>query len=263
MFFFKARKRRRLREQPFPAEWAAIISRRVPAYRRLSPADRDELHGHIGVFLDEKRFEGCAGLEITDEIRLTIAAQACMLLLHRDTDYYPRLDTILVYPHRYLVKQVRQGPGGVVTEEYAMRLGESWQGAAAPHSGGPVVLSWDDVLGGAADAADGANVVYHEFAHQLDAESGAVEGAPALEGHGAYAAWARILGAEFNDLRRDLSLHRPTILSNYAATSPAEFFAVATEVFFERPDALRARHPALYRQLADYFRQDPAAAADN
>jgi Mlc titration factor MtfA (ptsG expression regulator) len=256
--FFKRRRRKRLREAPFPSHWREILERRVPYYMRLSPRDRRELEGHIQVFLAEKRFEGCAGLEITDEIRLTIAAQACILLLHRDTDYYPGLRTILVYPHRYIATSKAQGPGGVVIETSGVRLGESWHGSLSTAGGGPVILSWDDVRAGAADPRDGHNVVFHEFAHQLDGESGAVEGAPMLERGSLYATWARIFSAEFERLRVDLAWDRATLLGSYAATSPAEFFAVATEFFFERPAALRARHPQLYAQLAAFYRQDPA-----
>jgi Mlc titration factor MtfA (ptsG expression regulator) len=260
MFSLSRRRRERLKRRPFPPEWLAILRARVPCFNRLGPDDQRELLGHIRVFLAEKTFEGCNGLVITDEIRLTIAAQACILLLHRDTDYYPGLDTILVYPGRYRGRRVVTGPGGVVSESDEVRAGESWQGAISVRGGGPVILSWDDVRAGAADLHDGRNVVFHEFAHQLDGESGSIEGAPRLEHPSAYAAWARALSEEFDRLRVDLAWDRPTLLGGYAATNPAEFFAVATEFFFERPGALRQRHPALYDQLARFYRQDPAAA---
>lgn len=256
--FIRARRRGRLRGAAFPPSWQSILSARVPYYRQLSARDRRELEGHIRVFLAEKRFEGAQGLEITDEIRVTIAAQACILLLHRETDYYPGLRTIIVYPHRYVASGKSVGPGGIVTESNGVRLGESWHGVLSTHGPGPVVLSWDDVQRGAADPRDGANVVFHEFAHQLDGESGSVEGAPLLERGSLYATWARIFSAEFEKLRMDLAWERGTLLGGYAATSPAEFFAVATEFFFERPGALRAKHPALYAQLAAFYRQDPA-----
>ncbi len=251
MFGFKRKKRQRLREQPFPPQWRAILQRNVPYYRALTAAEQEELHGHIQVFLAEKRFEGCGGLEITDEIRLTIAAQACILLLHRQSDYYPRMSTILVYPRRFFVEAAQPAAGGFVIESLEDRLGESWYR-------GPVVISWDDVRQDAADAHDGHNVVFHEFAHQLDSESGAVEGAPALPRRSMYVAWARVLGREYRRLIRDLEQHRRTILDEYAATNPAEFFAVATEAFFEKPAALRRRHPELYEQLKGFYQQDPA-----
>ncbi len=254
MFGFKRRRRRRLKDQPFPFEWAAILERNVPCYRALSPSEQSQLQGHIQVFLHEKRFEGCAGVEITDEMRVTIAAQACMLLLHRQSDYYPRMKTIFVYPHGYPARSVGMDTSGIVTEANGPRLGESWYR-------GPVVLSWDDARKGAADARDGHNIVFHEFAHQLDSETGEHDGAPVLPRRSMYIAWARALGHDYRRLIDDIARDRKTVLDAYGATDPAEFFAVATEAFFERPDALRRRHPALYEQLQGFYRQDPAARA--
>src|SRR5690349_9356583 len=138
---FKQRRRARLRDAPFPPGWATALDA-LPAYRAIPPQDQRELRGHIQVFLDEKRFEGCAGLTMTDEIRVSIAAQACMLLLHRETDYYPGLTSILVYPAGYVADSKRVGPDGVVTEGPQPRLGESWSGLNSRLSGGPIVLSW-------------------------------------------------------------------------------------------------------------------------
>ncbi len=251
MFGFKRRRRQRLRNQPFPPEWVAFIEHNVPYYRRLTPDEQKELQGHILVFLDEKTFEGCGGLDITDEIRVTIAAQACMLLLHRDTDYFPLLTSILVYPHHYFAESKHHLPGGVVHEDIEGRLGESWYR-------GPVVLSWDDILSGAADPYDGHNVVFHEFAHQLDSESGSNEGAPVLPHPSMYTAWARVLSQEYKKLLIDLQRHHQHLIDAYGATNPAEFFAVVTELFFEKPVALQKLHPALYEQLAAFYQQDPA-----
>jgi Mlc titration factor MtfA (ptsG expression regulator) len=249
--FFKQRRRERLRSEPFPPEWEAILRRNVPCYARLIEADRRELQGHIKVFLAEKHFEGCGDLELTDEIRVTIAAQACLLLLHRETDYYPRLITILVYPHAYVAKSVEPIGGGVVLEGETCRLGEAW-------TGGVVVLSWDDVRAGAGDIHDGHNVVLHEFAHQLDQEDGAADGAPILDRRSMYVAWARVLGSEYEQLRRDAERGRQSVLDDYGATNPAEFFAVATECFFEKPNQMKKKHPELYEELKEYYRQDPA-----
>ncbi|SIO58271.1 hypothetical protein SAMN05444166_5615 [Singulisphaera sp. GP187] len=248
--FFKQKRREQLREAPFPADWLEIIERNMPLYRRLSEPDRSELQGHIQVFLSEKHFEGCGGLEMTEEIKLTIAAQACLLLLHRETDYYKRLITILVYPRAYVAKGVESLGGGVLLEGPQARLGEAW-------TDGVVVLSWDDVLSGAADIRDGQNVVLHEFAHQLDQEDGVADGAPILEHRSSYVAWARVLGSEYEQLRADEQQQRKTVLDTYGATNPAEFFAVATECFFEKPVQLRKKHPALYEELKEYYRQDP------
>lgn len=248
--WLRERRRSRIRERPFPGEWGTVLEQSVPLYRRLSETDRAELKGHIQVFVAEKRFEGAGGLAITDEIRVTIAAHACVLLLHRSTDYYPGLYTIIVYPGTYVARRAVREPIGIVSERAETRLGES-----SPR--GAVVLSWDAVEAAASDAGDCRNVVLHEFAHQLDAEDGSVDGAPILADRSRYITWARILGREYERLRRDTALGRRTMLDQYGATSPVEFFAVATECFFTRPELLKARHPELYAELRDYYRQDP------
>jgi MtfA peptidase len=249
--FFKHRRRKRLLAKPFPAAWLEIIERNVRFHACLPEADRRELEGLVKIFLAEKTFEGCGGLELTDEMKVTIAAQACSLLLHRQTDIYPRLDTILVYPSAYLARAVKPIGGPMVLEGETARLGESW-------TSGVVVLSWNDVRAGASDIHDGQNLVLHEFAHQLDREDGAINGTPLLEQKSQYLAWARVLSAEFERLRRDTEAGRSTVLDEYAATDPAEFFAVATECFFEKPRVLKKRHPALYEELKTFYRQDPA-----
>jgi Mlc titration factor MtfA (ptsG expression regulator) len=251
--FLKRWRRRRLQARPFPAAWKSVITRNVPVFRRLPAKDQAELCEHIQVFLAEKYFEGCGGLEITDEIRVTIAAQACLLLLHRKTDYYPRLVTILVYPsayitheHRYLGNDIwEEGPDGLL-------------GHTAPRMGS-LVLAWDEAKRGAADPADGTNLILHEFAHQLDFEDFEADGAPLLASHGEYRSWARIMRREFEKLQVAEEEDKPTVLDTYGSTNPAEFFAVATEAFFERPAALRAKHPELYGELAHFFHQNPAA----
>ena len=229
-----------------------------PFYHRLPEADQRELQGHVQVFLAEKSFEGCGGLIMTDEIRVCIAAQACLLLLHRNTDYYPELRSIVVYPSSFLVKTTRHLGSGVLEESHQARLGEAWQQGA-------VVLAWDAVCQGTAQPDDGRNVVFHEFAHQLDFEDGRADGAPVL-GRGdawsaqksRYAAWARVLSAEFERLRAEVLAGKNAVLDGYGATDPAEFFAVATESFFERPLEMRQKHPDLYEELKQYYRQDPA-----
>lgn len=249
---FKSRRRARLRALPLPDEWQRTIERNVPIVRRLPPADRAELFGHVQVFLAEKHFEGCGGLELTDEIRVTIAAQACLLLLHRDTDYYPLLTSILVYPSTYVVEGAHHLGGGVWEDGDEPHLGHTQSNLSA------LVLAWDASLGGARVVDDGENLVFHEFAHQLDFENGDANGTPLLESNGQYASWARVLGAEFDALRRASETGAPSVLDEYGAENPAEFFAVATEAFFERPTELRAKHAALYEQLRAFYRQDPA-----
>jgi hypothetical protein len=253
MFIFKKMRRRRLRQKTFPADWIHILTSNVPYYGRLSPVDRQELHGHIQVFLAEKYFEGCGGLAVTEEMKVIIAGQACILLLHREADYYPKLVSILVYPTAYLAHHRERDSAGLVTEGIEQRQGESW-------SHGTVVLSWDDVRAGIADAQDGHNVVYHEFAHQLDIEDGhQADGSVTLPRGSMYSAWARIFSREYRALKKDLAAGRKTVLDSYAATSPAEFFAVATECFFEIPLAVKEKHPELYAELKLYYNQDPAA----
>ena len=248
---FKSKRRARLRGTPLSAEQRAIVLRNVPYVSTLSDEDQRELEGHMQVFLAEKRFEGCGGLAMTDEIRLTIAAQACVLLLHRETDYYSGLGSILVYPSAYVVKGTRQKLGDLVVESDQVRVGESWVRGA-------VVLAWDAVQRGASNSHDGHNVVLHEFAHQLDAEDGAMNGAPDLGRPSSYSAWARALGAEYQELLARVAAHQPGDIDAYGAISPAEFFAVVTEAFFEKGARLRAKHPDLYEVLRAFYRQDPA-----
>lgn len=243
-------------ERPLPSAWLEIIERNVPYYRTLPRDDRRELQGLIQVFLAEKQFEGCGGLEMTDEIRVTIAAQACMLLLHRETDFYPGLYSILVYPDAYVAPSAGRDRMGAVSEELEVRLGESW-------NRGVIVLSWSDTLHGAADMHDGHNVVFHEFAHQLDVEDGRADGAPRLTKPTMYTTWARVLGREYRALIAGIEQRRRTLIDRYGATNPAEFFAVITEFFFERPVELRRRHPELYEELRKFYRQDPASFSES
>ena len=247
----KQRRRRWLRAQPFPKESLRIIELNIPFFQRLSAADQAELLGHIQVFLAEKRFEGCGGLELTDEICVTIATQACLLLLHRKTDYFPRLLTILVYPSTYMAEEKRQIEGPVWEEGRMARLGETGRQLGA------MVLAWDAAKSGAADPSDGKNVVLHEFAHQLDYENHAADGAPALRTREQQLSWRAVMRTEFASLRAADETGIPTLLDTYGATDPAEFFAVSIEAFFERPCALRTLHPKLYAELQRYFRQDP------
>jgi Mlc titration factor MtfA (ptsG expression regulator) len=249
--WLRRRRRAAILRRPFPGEWRALVEKNVPLVARLAAEDRASLFGHIQVFLAEKHFEGCGGLELTDEVRVTIAAQACLLLLHRETDYYPNLVSILVYPTTYVVRAGQRTPDGLVAEGPQARLGESWARDV-------VVLAWDSVLSGAADIHDGHNVVLHEFAHQLDQEGGSGDGAPVLPRRSMYVAWARVLGHDFEQLVRNVEHHHRTLIDRYGATNPAEFFAVVTETFFEKPRQLRSKHPELYAQLAAFYRQDPA-----
>jgi len=249
--FFKRRRRKRILQQPFPDSWREWVANHVPATSFLSPEERRQLEGHIQIFLYEKQFEGCGGLEITDEIRVTIAAQACLLLLNRKAKYYPSLRRILVYPSSYFAKNAHN------PDEVSHRLGESWQY-------GPVVLAWDASKSGGAIASDGLNVVIHEFAHQLDQMDGGADGVPILapedevdERLSQYRTWARIFSKEFVKFRKKAAKRRKTVIDHYGATNEAEFFATATEAFFEKPRQLKKKKPDLYAELQAFYQQDP------
>ena len=244
-------RRKRLKNQPFPAAWLSILEQHISLYRRLPSRDREELRGNVQVFIAEKNFEGRGGLEMTDAIRVTVAAQASLLLLHRRTDYYPGLSSIVVYPGEYLAPYLETDEWGIVTEGTDRRSGESC-------GEGTLVLSWEDVLAEGLDVHEGYNVVLHEFAHQLDADEGITSGTPLLGRRSGTDSGEDILQRECERLREDAELGRPTVLDPYGAENPAELFAVATESFFETPYPLKKRHPELYAELVRYYRQDPA-----
>jgi Mlc titration factor MtfA (ptsG expression regulator) len=216
----------------------------------MPAAQRRRLERLVQQFLYQKKFVGCAGLELTDEMRVTIAGQACLLLLGRGEAVYPGLDTVLLYPGAFLVPRREVDAAGVVTERRQDLLGESW-------GDGRVVLSWEHVRR-AGLAPEGAhNVVLHEFAHQLDSESGNTNGAPYLGSRASYRSWAEVLSRDYANLRAEAFFGEHGVLDHYGATSPAEFFAVATESYFEQPWRLAARHPALYEEFLKYYRVDP------
>ena len=240
-------RRKRLRAPPFPAAWRRILRRRVPAVARLPFDLQRRLKRHIQVFVAEKAFIGCQGQAITPEVRVTIAAQACLLLLgHDEPDCYPRLTQILVYPDTFFTRREQALGNGLVREQRLSMSGESW-------SQGQLILSWADVVAGAADPDDGHNVVLHEFAHQIDQDSGSADGRPWRPSAALRRRWARVMDAAFERLRLEPS----TVIDAYGATQPAEFFAVVTELFFERPHALAAEAPAVYRELTELYNLHP------
>jgi MtfA peptidase len=253
----KEQRRKKLQSAPFPPDWKRIVETRCPFYHRLPEPDRGELERHINVFMAEKKFEGCGGLDLNDDIRVCIAAHACLLLLHRNTDHYSRLRTILIYPGTYVAPTLRHIGSGVMEERQESRAGESWREGA-------VVLAWDAVCSGILAPENGYNVVLHEFAHQLDYEGGQADGVPLL-GNGEsfsmrrrrYADWSRVMRAEYERLRGQAQRGESTVLREYGATNPAEFFAVATECFFGKPHAMREQHPELYEEMSWYYQQDP------
>ncbi len=251
---FAARRRERARRLalPFPRAWREILERNVPLYERLSADQRQRLEAQVQRFLLDLSFEGCGGLEVDDEIRVTIAGQACLLSLRHDQRPFPRLRSILVYPTAYSSDGTRVTEGGFMEEGEQSRLGESW------HQG-YVVLAWDAVLHGASDLDDGHNVVLHEFAHQLDQEDGVADGVPLFDHPLRYGQWARVLERDFEKLVARSSRGHNTVLDAYGATNKAEFFAVATETFFEKPHALERRYPELYELLCEFYGLEPTA----
>lgn len=235
---------------PFPAEWVKLLEENIQVYRQLPMPLRLQLRRLIKQFLHQKHFSGAGGLEINDEIRVTIAAEACMLVLNRSAGVYPRLRYIIVYPSSFTVERGNPDQAGVVSHHPRGLLGESWQS-------GKIILAWDSVLHGSRNFLDGQNVVLHEFAHQLDSETGSANGAPLLGGASSYSTWATVLSGEFADLQADSRRGKRSLLDHYGATNPAEFFAVATETFFEKPVQMAKHHHELFKTLKSYYRIDP------
>jgi Mlc titration factor MtfA (ptsG expression regulator) len=248
---FKSLRRKELRNAPFPELWNRIVDQNVHQYERLSGAERAKLRKDLRVLVAEKDWEACRGLEMTDEIRVTIAAQACLLTLGFDSDSYPDVTTILVYPTEFVAPERRERPGGVVHEFRSRRIGEAW-------THGPVVISWADALAGGRGESDGRNVVLHEFAHKLDMRTGPPDGVPKLMNDAQYREWEAVMSCEFAELVSRSHAGDSTLLDTYGATHAAEFFACATECFFERPVEMREQHPRLYGALQGYYRQDTA-----
>lgn len=254
--------RRKLFSKPFPSTWQTVLQQRLSIYKKLPQHLQQQLHQEIQLFIFDKKFVGCEGLQITEEIKLLIAAQACLLLINHPTTGYNKLRWIYVYPYSFISKQQIRDDNGIVSNQNSHLLGVSW-------SNGRVILSWADVENGLNDFTDGHNVTLHEFAHQLDSESGATNGAPLLSKNNNYKTWAMVLSKEFEQLQQlaleqlqlQLQQQQPStssnILDTYGATNPAEFFAVATEVFFERPHAMYKNHADLYVQLKAYYQLDP------
>jgi Mlc titration factor MtfA (ptsG expression regulator) len=250
-------RRAETRKRPFPPEWEATVRMNLPHYCVLDDTERAELHAMIQVFVEEKNWEGCGGLELTDEIRVTIAAQACLLQLGLPHDYYRNVMSILVYPSTVVPPEYHPGVfenvGGPVEASVPI-LGQAF-------AQGPIILVWDSVLHGARHPEQGHNVVYHEFAHKLDMLDGAANGTPLLDSN-QFAEWVTVCSSEYLRLRRLAEKGHKTFLDAYGATNEAEFFAVATEEFFDRPIALQKHAPDLYRVLSAYYRQDPAVRAN-
>lgn len=249
------RKRAKILATPFPAEWEAHLVRNVAHYARLDDEQRARLRELVQVFIAEKHWEGCGGLTLTDEMRVTIAAQACLLVLELPHRMYREVESIFVYPG--VVKRPEQAQGVFMRSRDLIAQGAVALAGEA-HVRGPVVLAWDRVLRGGQRPCDGENLVYHEFAHKLDMLDGSPDGTPPLRNREELQRWVAACEAAFLELQRRTARGEPTLLDSYGATNEAEFFAVATEHFFDRPGELRRVLPDLYQVLASFYRQDPA-----
>lgn len=234
----------------FPTNYAKILRRNLPEYRHMPTDLQMQLKRRIKQFLYEKNFVACAGLELNDEIKVTIAGKACLLLLNREIEIYPSLTHILVYPGSFVVPRQQRNEDGTVMLSRDALSGESW-------SDGRVILAWDQIVDNEHVQSMGQDVVLHEFAHQLDSESGSTNGAPDLPSSRAYQRWSQVMQTEFEQLHEDLAQGIPTVLDPYGATNPAEFFAVATEAFYKKSHFLAEAHPALFAQLKQYYKVDP------
>ena len=250
--WLKARRRRKILSDPFPPAWLTILRDEVRHYELLPEAGQTKLRDAVQILIAEKEWEGCRGQEVTDEVRVTVAALACILILGFDNFYFDNVKTILVYPDEFVVKQETALAGGATLEEESDRLGEA-------HGRGPTIIAWAEVRDNALRPGHGLNLVFHEFAHQLDMLNGAFDGTPDLPTRELRDRWAELMNIEYRRLQRAEQRGRRTLLDPYGATDPAEFFAVTTECFFDAPHAMREEHPELYALFRDYYRQDPAA----
>jgi Mlc titration factor MtfA (ptsG expression regulator) len=246
----RAQRLRQLANKPLEPDLLKLLRQHMPLYERMPSELQQRLQGLVNVFLNDKNFFGSGGLEITDEMRLAVAGNACLLLLNREDPCFPGSATILLYPDT-IVSQAVEYDGPIVRKSTSARLGESWHR-------GPVILSWADVLRGTDNPEDGQNVVIHEFAHKLDEENVSMDGLPVLHEHADYPEWARVMSEEFEELIKRVKRNRNKVLSGYGSTSPAEFFAVASEVFFEKGKRMKDRLPKLYALLEQYYGVDPA-----
>lgn len=255
--WIRDKKRRAFTAQPFPELWRSILRRNVPQYGWLTELERARLEDDLRIFIGEKSWEGCQGLQVTEEMQVTIAAYAILIALQLPHDFYPNVESILIYPAGFSVSEEKPGPFGTVMRTTSHRAGEAWSSSL------PVVISWSDALAGAQRVDDGFNVVIHEFAHKLDGRGGLVDGVPPLPDQSDYDRWEQVMSHGFQYLAAHASAGVPTVLNPYGATGSAEFFAVATECFFERPAALAAAMPDLYSLLSDFYGVDLASRLSN
>lgn len=252
--WFREHRRKKLTQVAFPSSWEGILRRNVAHYGMLEDTERANLRALIQVFIAEKNWEGAGGLELDDEIRVTISAQACLLLLGLPHNYYQNVQSIIVYPSTVVPPQRESSffENRIAPVEVQKPiLGQAFLR-------GPVIIIWDAALHGSRHPESGHNVIYHEFAHKLDMLDGAADGTPPLRDSNEYREWTLICSREFLRLKRDAAEGKKSFLNSYGATSEAEFFAVATEQFFDQPLLMIKHSPDLYDVLKEYYRQDTA-----
>lgn len=248
--FARYRQRQKHLATPLSDHQSAIVAQQVPLVQKLPVDVRNQLDGKITLFLHQVEFIGCNGLDVTEDMRLSIAAQACLLIANTKM-WYKNLRTVLIYPSAFKSRHA-VSDGYIVTERERIRIGESW-------TYGPVVLSWAHTTKGALIEDDGHNVVLHEFAHQLDGLSGFTDGAPVLKKGHSIVGWEQVFTQALKQHIKAVAAGQKTVLDAYGATAPEEFFAVAVESFFERPQSLKQHEPEVYGHLSTFFALDPAA----
>lgn len=249
------RRRKHLIEAPFPEAWTAILERNVGAYELLDADEQHRLRELVQVFVAEKHWEGCGGLELTDEMRVTIAGAGCLMILAREHDLFDDVDSILVYPSTVVAPPEQRG--FFDSRMTPLRTETALLGEA--HYKGPVILAWDDVRQGAANPHDARNVVIHELAHKIDFLDGTIDGTPPLETRAERRAWGEAFSAAFLAQKARAEHGQTSFLRDYAITNEAEYFAVVSEAFFEKPKQLAQALPDVYAALRDFYRLDLAA----
>lgn len=246
--WLKKRRRMKLLAEPCAETWWGTVKRNFALFSTLTTEEQNRLFNDARIFAAEKNWEACGGQELTDEVKLTIAAQACFLTLAMDHDYYPNVLTVLVYPDKFITKEI----------DYSGRIDEGGEGWGEAWPGGPVILAWAVVLSDGRNTKGGRNLVFHEFAHKLDMADSMSDGAPILETRADYRRWYEVMSREFEALQGHAEEGHRTFLDQYGAEDPVEFFAVCTEAFFTKPHKMLQKHSTLYEVLRDYYCQDPA-----
>jgi Mlc titration factor MtfA (ptsG expression regulator) len=244
--WFRQRRRKKILAQSWPDEWSLHLQRNVRLSWEMSDEETAALQDRIKIFVAEKNWEGCEGLQLTEEMKVTIAAQACLMLLAIKDWYFDNVTTVLVYPKAFR----RETGDGLIAGQSQHRAGEAWQG-------GPIILSWKDSLSGGRNEDDGQNVVIHEFAHALDGLDGEMGGNVMFDDAATTQKWKQVVDEGYAKLCEAKETGRRTLLDHYGATNRAEYFAVATETFFEQPREMVREYPQLYSLLKKYYRLDP------